>query len=148
MVRDLVDLHGGTLAIDYGRCIVCQLCTEACPSEAMVPSGDWAFGVRRRDDLVWRPEAAPATEPERAATASTVAGATPAPETPALTAAATAAGTAASAREALLTATRARAVAEAAARARTADDLASVVETRERFVADINHPDVAGLAYV
>jgi Ni,Fe-hydrogenase III small subunit/NAD-dependent dihydropyrimidine dehydrogenase PreA subunit len=58
---------GGALDIDYGRCIACQLCTEACPSEAMVPSGDWAFGVRRREDLVWRPQAAPATAPERAA---------------------------------------------------------------------------------
>jgi formate hydrogenlyase subunit 6/NADH:ubiquinone oxidoreductase subunit I len=46
---------GGTLDIDYGRCVVCQLCTEACPTEAMVPSADWAFGVRRREDLVWGP---------------------------------------------------------------------------------------------
>ena len=42
------------LDIDYGRCIVCQLCTEACPTGAMAASGDWAFGVRQRDDLVWR----------------------------------------------------------------------------------------------
>ena len=44
----------GRLDIDYGRCIVCQLCTEACPTGAMAASGDWAFGVRRRADLVWR----------------------------------------------------------------------------------------------
>jgi Ni,Fe-hydrogenase III small subunit/ferredoxin len=44
----------GRLAIDYGRCVVCQLCTEACPTGAMTPSSDWAFGVRRRDDLIWR----------------------------------------------------------------------------------------------
>ncbi len=44
----------GRLDIDYGRCIVCQLCTEACPTGAMAASGDWALGVRRRADLVWR----------------------------------------------------------------------------------------------
>jgi len=38
--------------VDYGRCIVCQLCIEACPPGAFTPSGDWAFGVRRREDLV------------------------------------------------------------------------------------------------
>ena len=41
------------LAVDYGRCIVCNLCTEACPTGAMQPSNDWAFGVRERADLVW-----------------------------------------------------------------------------------------------
>jgi Ni,Fe-hydrogenase III small subunit/Pyruvate/2-oxoacid:ferredoxin oxidoreductase delta subunit len=47
------------LNIDYGRCVVCQLCTEACPTGAMVPSSDWTFGVRQREDLVWheRPQA-------------------------------------------------------------------------------------------
>lgn len=38
--------------LDYGRCITCQLCTEACPTGALSPSQDWAFGVRRREDLV------------------------------------------------------------------------------------------------
>jgi len=42
------------LEIDYGRCVVCQLCTEACPTGALTPSSDWAFGVRRRADLVWQ----------------------------------------------------------------------------------------------
>ncbi|OWT66327.1 NADH-quinone oxidoreductase subunit NuoB [Candidimonas nitroreducens] len=41
------------LEVDYGRCIVCQACVEACPSGAFSASGDWAFGVRRRADLVW-----------------------------------------------------------------------------------------------
>lgn len=47
------------LDIDYGRCVVCQLCSEACPTEAMTPSSDWAFGARRRQDLIWqeRPQA-------------------------------------------------------------------------------------------
>ena len=40
------------LEVDYGRCVVCQLCTEACPTGAHGPSNDWAFGVRARDDLV------------------------------------------------------------------------------------------------
>jgi len=48
-----IELREGTLAIDYGRCVVCQLCTEACPTGAMTPSGDWAFGVRERADLKW-----------------------------------------------------------------------------------------------
>ncbi len=42
------------LDVDYGRCVVCQLCAEACPTGAMAASGDWAFGVEQRDDLVWR----------------------------------------------------------------------------------------------
>jgi Ni,Fe-hydrogenase III small subunit/formate hydrogenlyase subunit 6/NADH:ubiquinone oxidoreductase subunit I len=42
---------GERLAVDYGRCIVCQLCVEACPGEAAVASFDWAFGARRRADL-------------------------------------------------------------------------------------------------
>jgi Ni,Fe-hydrogenase III small subunit/ferredoxin len=44
---------GGKLDVDYGRCVVCQLCTEACPTGAMIPSSDWAFGVRSRADLIW-----------------------------------------------------------------------------------------------
>jgi Ni,Fe-hydrogenase III small subunit/ferredoxin len=53
---------GGRLDIDYGRCVVCQLCTEACPNGAMSPSSDWAFGVRSRADLIWtkNPVAEPA----------------------------------------------------------------------------------------
>jgi Ni,Fe-hydrogenase III small subunit/ferredoxin len=49
---------GGRLAVDYGRCIVCQLCTEACPTGAMATSSDWAFGARRREDLIWTADAA------------------------------------------------------------------------------------------
>jgi len=49
------DNAGGTrLEIDYGRCIVCQACVEACPSGAMQTSDEWAYGVRERDDLIWR----------------------------------------------------------------------------------------------
>lgn len=56
----------GRLHVDYGRCVVCQLCTEACPDEAMVQSADWAFGARRREDLVWRTPAAEPRPPSEA----------------------------------------------------------------------------------
>ncbi len=46
------------LSVDYGRCVVCQLCTEACPSGAMTSSNDWAFGVSNRADLFWSSEPA------------------------------------------------------------------------------------------
>jgi Ni,Fe-hydrogenase III small subunit/ferredoxin len=45
--------EGAEVGLDYGRCVVCQLCTEVCPTGALRPSTDWAFGVRRREDLVW-----------------------------------------------------------------------------------------------
>jgi formate hydrogenlyase subunit 7 len=51
------DDAGSRLAVDYGRCIVCQLCTEACPTGAMATSSDWAFGARRREDLIWQADA-------------------------------------------------------------------------------------------
>ncbi|WP_287787501.1 NADH-quinone oxidoreductase subunit NuoB [Acidiphilium sp.] len=56
------DAPGG-IAVDYGRCVVCQLCTEACPTGALSPSHDWAFGVRRREDLVWADTPAPVADP-------------------------------------------------------------------------------------
>lgn len=39
--------------VDWGRCIVCQRCTEVCPTGAFTPSEDWAVGVARREDLHW-----------------------------------------------------------------------------------------------
>jgi Ni,Fe-hydrogenase III small subunit/ferredoxin len=56
------DRGSDRLEVDYGRCVVCQLCTEACPNGAMSPSSDWAFGVRSRADLIWtkNPVAEPA----------------------------------------------------------------------------------------
>lgn len=44
--------------VDYGRCVVCQLCVEECPTGAFTASEDWAFGVRGREDLVWAEAAA------------------------------------------------------------------------------------------
>jgi formate hydrogenlyase subunit 7 len=40
-------------AVDWGRCIVCQRCTEVCPTGAFTPSEDWALGVSEREDLKW-----------------------------------------------------------------------------------------------
>ncbi len=62
------DGKDGRLDVDYGRCVVCQLCTEACPTDAMSPSPDWAFGVRRREDLTWRTQR---TEPSSPADGGT-----------------------------------------------------------------------------
>ncbi len=63
-----IEASGGSLSVDYGRCVVCQLCTEACPTGAMARSNDWAFGVRSREDLVWAQDAGRPTvaaEPEK-----------------------------------------------------------------------------------
>lgn len=48
------DGQSGTerLAVDYGRCVVCQLCVEACPEGVAMSSHDWAFGTRQRSDLL------------------------------------------------------------------------------------------------
>jgi Ni,Fe-hydrogenase III small subunit/Pyruvate/2-oxoacid:ferredoxin oxidoreductase delta subunit len=58
------------LAVDYGRCVVCQLCVEACPDEAASLSSDWAFGVRSRADLKLADHSpsgtSPVSEPSRA----------------------------------------------------------------------------------
>ena len=45
--------HERGVTVDYGRCVACQLCVEACPTGAFSVSGDWAFGTRTRADLVW-----------------------------------------------------------------------------------------------
>lgn len=42
-----------TPEVDWGRCIVCQRCTEVCPTAAFTPSSDWALGVSNRLDLKW-----------------------------------------------------------------------------------------------
>ncbi len=65
-----IEALDGRLAVDYGRCVVCQLCTEACPTGAMTPSEDWAFGVTDRQDLHWSDASAPSfgvAAPEREA---------------------------------------------------------------------------------
>jgi Ni,Fe-hydrogenase III small subunit/Pyruvate/2-oxoacid:ferredoxin oxidoreductase delta subunit len=48
-----LDTRGHLAELDYGRCIACQLCVEACPSGTLQSSGAWAFGVRQRADLTW-----------------------------------------------------------------------------------------------
>jgi formate hydrogenlyase subunit 6/NADH:ubiquinone oxidoreductase subunit I len=56
------------LEVDYGRCVVCQLCVEACPTGAAASSFDWAFGTRERAELLLssgdRPIATKAAQPE------------------------------------------------------------------------------------
>ncbi|MGB8277474.1 MAG: NADH-quinone oxidoreductase subunit NuoB [Methylovirgula sp.] len=46
------DTGAERLEVDYGRCVVCQLCVEACPTDAAMTSDDWAFATRDRADLV------------------------------------------------------------------------------------------------
>lgn len=41
------------LEVDYGRCVVCQMCVETCPTGAFVTSEDWALGTSHRQDLLW-----------------------------------------------------------------------------------------------
>jgi formate hydrogenlyase subunit 7 len=50
----LTNTSDARVNVDYGRCIACQLCVEACPTGAMVASNDWAYAVRSRDDLKWK----------------------------------------------------------------------------------------------
>jgi formate hydrogenlyase subunit 7 len=52
-IRMTEKADGERLTLDYGKCVACQMCTEFCPHEAMEKSGDWAFGVRKREDLIW-----------------------------------------------------------------------------------------------
>ena len=52
------------LAVDYGRCVVCQLCVEACPDGAASASHDWAYGVRERADLLLNDGGARTTKAE------------------------------------------------------------------------------------
>ncbi len=40
------------LAVDYGKCIACQLCVESCPAGAASASLEWALGVKERADLL------------------------------------------------------------------------------------------------
>lgn len=60
------DAEGQLAALDYGRCIACQLCVEACPSGVLQASEAWAFGVRERIDLLWTREPQPRMEAQLA----------------------------------------------------------------------------------
>lgn len=52
-IRIVDAAKGQRLSLDYGKCVACQMCTEFCPHEAMEKSGDWAFAVGKRQDLIW-----------------------------------------------------------------------------------------------
>jgi formate hydrogenlyase subunit 7 len=58
IAADAAGPDGNRLNVDYGRCVACQMCVESCPTGAFSASSDWAFGVRRREDLVWAHAAA------------------------------------------------------------------------------------------
>ncbi len=49
---EAIAVRGGRPLLDYSRCVGCQICTEVCPQGAFTVSGDWAFGVRDRADLL------------------------------------------------------------------------------------------------
>ncbi len=52
-IRIIENGRGERLTLDYGKCVACQMCTEFCPEDAMEKSGDWAFAVSKRADLIW-----------------------------------------------------------------------------------------------
>jgi formate hydrogenlyase subunit 7 len=58
IAADAGEPESSRLNVDYGRCVTCQMCVEVCPTGAFTASSDWAFGVRRREDLVWAQAAA------------------------------------------------------------------------------------------
>lgn len=48
----VTDEHGGTVALDRGRCIGCQACVGACPSRTIVEDRSTRTAVRSRAELV------------------------------------------------------------------------------------------------
>lgn len=49
---DALNLDGGKLQLDMGRCLFCTDCMEACPSGAIEYTRDFSLATRTRDDLV------------------------------------------------------------------------------------------------
>jgi len=48
----ITKILGNPVALDFGRCIFCAACFEACPTRAIAPTGDYRMAVRRREDLL------------------------------------------------------------------------------------------------
>lgn len=42
----------GSVSLDYGRCINCQICVESCPTDALQRSSDLVFAAKSRRDLI------------------------------------------------------------------------------------------------
>jgi hydrogenase-4 component H len=49
---------GRSFTLDYGACVFCGRCAEACLPGALNMTGDYALAVLRRDDLVLRVDVA------------------------------------------------------------------------------------------
>ncbi len=40
--------------LDHAKCCFCGLCTEACPTEAIVMTTEFEYSTRKREDLIYR----------------------------------------------------------------------------------------------
>ena len=51
---DVLERADGTAQwrLDYGLCVFCGRCIEACPEEAIVATGEFELAARRRDDVI------------------------------------------------------------------------------------------------
>jgi Ni,Fe-hydrogenase III small subunit/ferredoxin len=50
---DAIELAGGVVKLDLGRCLFCTECVQACPADALSYSKDYRMAVRQREDLIY-----------------------------------------------------------------------------------------------